>query len=680
MNKKCGFYKAELFALLCFVVLVFDSCSFVKNSVNDDSLNNETASVCISVNGNSPVTARTALPSIRLDSYSYTIKAKNQKTDIEEILASGLSVNQLSDQRFTIKRARWIFSVLAYLIVEDETSGEQTVSDEPVFEGNSSEIDLENKTTAVVNMSLKATTTGTGTVVIPVSYTSKGVKRVTCGLYNSPTDGELLEGKTIQTWTTENGIEQNQDGTYSVLFTDEEVPSGKTIYARFILYDENNVPVGYYTEAVYVVKDEVSKPIVYIKDENGDYQTDEEGNFVQNTEAESVEVETNLFPATISAEKDKKFYAETTVTDENGTERTIVYELYDEDDDGVYDTVLPPGDYTIKVSEKNETVEQAEVVRNEDDDDNVPLNVNTQGGKSIITKLAAVKVSSPYDETEYYDFVGNTINLRAISNSNKEIPLPNPDITIQWFVSDSKDGDFVLIKDESDSENYSLPALKVNGNFTGKYIKAKFTQNYNKKTITKETRTVHIRKGKLDVTTYELYKDGTEAVETTIKMLVGQKLDSSEFTVTNLKDEYGNEIESVEISFGLDEDKEMTASKTVTLTITVPGYEPIEKTIFVEVQAVVSNIVVTISGDIQIQKTVSESTVNFAASAGFEDYTWTIDGMPVAQVEGAVVNEDDSKLLNVNTANWIVGEYKVGLTAKKNGLIYSSTATISVTE
>ena len=86
------------------------------------------------------------------------------------------------------------------------------------------------------------------------------------------------------------------------------------------LYDKNDVPVGYYTESIYVVSGELSKPEIFIKNEDGSVKTDSAGKPVKDdSETASVEVEPNLFPATVTAEKDKKVYAETTVKDGNGT-------------------------------------------------------------------------------------------------------------------------------------------------------------------------------------------------------------------------------------------------------------------------------------------------------------------------------------------------------------------------
>ena len=465
MNKKSRFYTAGFVAILLILGILCASCSLILSSDDNENLSDtKTASVYFSLNGNLNANSRSALPSVQLESYLYTIKAKNQSTAEDKILASELKLSQLSNQKFTIERAKWVFSVLAYLISVDEESGEETVSTDAIFEGKSAEIDLGSKANAVVNMALKATTVGTGAVEIPVTFSSKGVKKVTCGLYDSPTGGNLLEGKELQTYSGDD-ITYNGDGTYTITFIDDEVPSGKSVYARFILYDENDVPVGYYTESVYVAKNQKSKPVIYLKNDDGTYQTDAKGNPVQDIEATCVEVETNQFPVQVTADEGKKVYAETTIIGSDGEEKTLLYELYDEDDDGVYDTVLPPGNYSIKIGENGEDPENAETV------EGASVDVNTTENKHSIYLVK---------------------NSYTLSYDDSELP---------------------------------------------------------------------------------------------IKMISGEELKSSKLSIAGLKDRVGKTVNNAIVRFIPVATVVLTASKTVTVKISAPGYLPIEKSLYVEVRA-----------------------------------------------------------------------------------------------
>ena len=565
MNRKSRFHAAGLFAMLFAAGLFFASCSGELDAAPDDSLiNSGAATVSFAINGNLAASVRTALPSVHLDSYAYTIKAKRQDTGAEETLASGLKVGDLSNQRFTMARTSWVFSVLAYLITKDESTGKETISEKPVFEGESKVIDLVNRVTAVVNMALRATTTGIGCVQIPVTYSSKGVKKVTCGLYTSATGDELLEGKSLQTYTPENGITDNGDGTYSLTFSDDAVPSGKTVYARFVLYDANDVPVGYYTEAVYVADGQTSAPVVYIKNEDGTYKQDENGNFIPEENPDPVEVDANLFPAEVSAETGKKVYAETTVKAPDGTEKKVVYELYDEDGDGKYDTVLPPGDYTIKVGEADGTPETAVPV------EDAKLDVGTGGGSRNVLKLDSVRLSTTASDGIYH--VGNTLGVTAWTSTNQQIPAPSSDVSIKWLYADTETGEYAQIEGIENSATYKLP-----GKYAGKFIKVVVTQNFNGETIEKEFVT-EVKKGNFDAESYALHYEGMAQN----KVLSGTTLDKANLVLTGLKDTDGNDIADASLVFATEET--LDSSKTVTVKISAAGYETIENTLFITVK------------------------------------------------------------------------------------------------
>ena len=273
MNRKSRFHAAGLLAMLFAAGLFFASCSGELDAVPDDNaIASGAATVSFSINGNLAASVRTALPSVHLDSYAYTIKARRQDTGAEETLASGLKVGDLSNQRFTMARTSWVFSVLAYLITKDESTGKETISEKPVFEGESKVIDLLNRVTAVVNMALRATKTGIGCVQVPVTYNSKGVKKVTCGLYTSATGDELLEGKSLQTYTPGNGITDNGDGTYTAKITssDNDFAADQTINIKAeggpdISLTSDNAEVNAAVEGMYTHAGEKASDVENLK-------------------------------------------------------------------------------------------------------------------------------------------------------------------------------------------------------------------------------------------------------------------------------------------------------------------------------------------------------------------------------------------------------------------------------
>ncbi|MBB5227295.1 hypothetical protein DYE50_01155 [Treponema ruminis] len=569
MKNRIRFLSAGFSILIFVLALLFASCSdIVQGDSGDENISSSEASVSFRITSKFAANSRTALPSIDFTQYLYEIKAKNSKSGAEKSLAQNLNVDDLSSQKFAMTRSKWIFYILAYAINE---SGEP--EEESVFEGESEEIDLANSATATVTMPLRASTIGFGSVRIPLKYAASGVAKVTCGLYTSATGGELVDGKELVTFEGSE-ITKGDDGFYSLVFEDNEVPSGSLVYARFVLYDKNDIAVGYYTEAVYVAKDKLSEPEIFVKNEDGTYQKDENGNPVKDTSGNaSVEVEPNLFPASVTAQKDKKVFAETTVK-EDETEKTVVYELNDEDGDGIYDTVLPPGNYTIKVGELTDTAETAKQVEDS------TLDVSTKGGSVAAEKLNEVTLSGQAK-------TGTTITAKAISSKNVDI---SDSVKWQWY------------RDNEAIEGATQNTYKVTPEDVGKVLKAVASQDDKGKTKTKDGTSEKVEKGSLASKDFTISYDGKEfsvadgkASPKDGKLIFTKGSDSltvesAKLSSGTLKDQSGNEITPEKVTFVNSEGKEISSdtldsSKTLTVKIEAQGYEPELITLYVTVKA-----------------------------------------------------------------------------------------------
>lgn len=297
MKIKSGLLSALLFVLLLAGVT---SCSNVIDTHESQAVSGSEGAVSFSLNSRK-VSARTALPTLDMSEYTFSIFAKSDRGS-EKTLAEGLASTELS-QKFMLSRAVWTFTVQAFL---KETS-------ELVLEGSSTEIDLVNKNTAQVDLTLSASQSGKGDVTIPITYSTEGVGSVKVGLYDKAVGGTLVSG-TEQTFSGSD-ITQNADGTYSCTYTAENLTSGTTYYAVFVLYDEAGAPAGYYTEAVYIIAGKTSAPVFYETDAEGKVKTDTDGNPVIDTETTAIAVEPNLFTASVTYEA---------ADVENGESREIV--------------------------------------------------------------------------------------------------------------------------------------------------------------------------------------------------------------------------------------------------------------------------------------------------------------------------------------------------------------------
>ena len=571
MKNRIRFLSAGFSILIFVLALLFASCSdIVQGDSRDENISSSEASVSFRITSKFAANSRTALPSIDFTQYLYEIKAKNSKSGVEKSLAQNLNEEDLSSQKFKMTRSKWIFYILAYA---KNKSGE--AEGESVFEGESEEIDLANSATATVTMPLRASTTGVGSVRIPLKYAASGVAKVTCGLYTSATGDELVDGKELVTFEGSK-ITKGDDGFYSLVFEDNEVPSGSLVYARFVLYDENDVAVGYYTEAVYVANGQLSEPEIFVKNEDGTYQKDENGNPVKDTsENASVEVEPNLFPASVTAQKDKKVFAETTVKDADGTEKTVTYELNDEDGDGIYDTVLPPGDYTIKVGELTDTAETAKPVEDS------TLDVSTKGGSVAAEKLNEVTLNGQSK-------TGATIEAKAWAVSTKADISDS--VKWQWY------------RDNEAIEGATQNTYKVTPEDVGKVLKAVASQESKGKTKTKDGSSEKVEKGSLVSKDYTISYDGKEfsvadgkasAKDGELIFTKGSDsltVESAKLSSGTLKDQSGNEITPEKVTFVNANGDEVSSdslvsSKTLTVKIEAQGYEPELITLYATVKA-----------------------------------------------------------------------------------------------
>lgn len=540
------------------------SCS---NSTEDSG--NE-ATVTINVRSKY-ATSRTALPSIEFEDYIYSIVATSGGS--KRILAENLEISDLSKQKFTITRSVWIFKVQAY----------ERMSKNLVLEGESAKVDLDKSENVQINMVLRASKSGVGSIKIPVNYDKASVTTVKAALYTDPTATTLAtdeDGNTFpeKVFTKADGITSNEDGTYSLVYEQSGIPSGETYYAKVSLYDVNGVCVGTYTEAVYVANGLTSSPVIYAQKEDGTYETDEFGNLVEDETKTEVQMQANLYTSAITAEKGKTVIA----TDSNGND----YVLTDEDGDGIYDAELPPGEYTVKVGDTPETAMVIEDAK---------LDVGTGGGVVSTLKLDAVKVISSSEDGKYR--VGNTFTLQAKTNDGENVTVWGDEFTAWWYVwtdsnSDGKvSGDeLTLIENaaEAAGENESAAGdgnatddsaksaeFVCTPSYAGKYIVASCKQIFNGDPFVLKTEAILVEKGVLNTSKVEVSYVGEVPV-------IGDDLDKDNIVIEGLLDEDGNEITDLSAKF--ENPIVPETSGTVRIVISSPGYEDTTVETYLEVR------------------------------------------------------------------------------------------------
>ncbi|WP_294430585.1 hypothetical protein [uncultured Treponema sp.] len=420
MKTKSGKLLAVLSVLLILAGLTACSNMFETNDSND-SAKEGSATVSFRLNSKR-VSARTALPSLDFSAYTFTILAKSNK-GVEKTLAEGLTHENLS-QKFALARDVWTFTVQAFTKAASSDSEKMLV-----LEGSSQEIDLLKSNKADVDMTLTAAASGTGKVRIPVTYSTAGVGSVEVALYDKAVGGTVVEG-TQKTFTSADGITKNADGSYSLQYDAENLPSGKTYYACFVLYDEAGEPASYYTEAVYIIAGETSTPVIYVKDADGSVKTDDSGNPVVDTVTTEVTVEPNLFETAIIYEAANTESGESREIIVKNTTTEKEYTLYDEDGDGVYDNSLPPGKYdvvSVKTTDVSGTIETKDI-----SEENISVDISTDITKNTVVaaKLSEVKVDVSDSGVEN-PIVSATLSAEAYASDGSLIS--DSLYTIQWY-------------------------------------------------------------------------------------------------------------------------------------------------------------------------------------------------------------------------------------------------------
>ena len=563
---KNTFFKKLVFLIPSLFLIA--SCSDFLGGIqtddgNDTNAGTDSSVVTFNITSSRSPTGRTALPSVDFEKYVYSITASCEARGIvDKVLADNLTIGNLSGHKFSMVRAVWIFKVIAY---------EKTNKEKPVFEGNSESVDLVKTSAAQVNMVLRATTGGSGTVKIPVTYDKAGVAKVTAGLYTDPTGTTLAEDVdgnpfSEQVFTSDSGITKNDDGTYSLTYNQDNIPSGQTYYARISMYDKNGVCVGTYTEAVYVAEGLESTPVIYAKNDDGTYKQDENGNFIEETEPEkqNITMQADLYTATVAAEAGKTVI----VQDANGNS----YTLSDEDGDGVYDGELPPGDYKVKIGDTPEEAEQAEP--NED----VTLDV---GSKEVVSDSLMLKEVQLTENA----VVGATLETKAFAKIGTDI---TEKVSLQWFSGEDTDED-----GEPDSEWEKIPdaiasTYKLSPSDEGKFFKIVATQEFSGETVTKEAVSSAVEKGTL-ATDYIITYDEKLSV-TVVKGSAEATVKSEKLSVSNVTDTEGNEIDAAVTFIGSDgktalSEKTLEASESVIVEISADGYISSKRKFYITVEA-----------------------------------------------------------------------------------------------
>ncbi len=565
MKLKSGFLPLLLLALLS---TGFYSCQNVLETHDSKTaaVSGE-GTVSFTLNAKK-VSARMALPTLDMSSYTFSILATADDGS-SKTLAEGLSSDNLS-QKFTLTRAKWIFTVQAYTAVTDDNPTATLV-----LEGSSDQIDLVSKTTASVDLTLSATTNGTGSVSIPVTLSSKGVASVVVGVYDNAIGGTLVSGteKTFTASDSINTLTDNGDGTYSFTYTVSDLPSGTTYYACFTLYDEAGAVCGYYTESVYIVAGETSAPVVYVKNDDGDVVVDED--------ATSITVDPNLFTTTVSYEA---------VDVENGESREIVvrntetgneYTLYDEDGDGVYDNALPPGTYEV-VTVKT-TAASGETTKTDISEEAITLTVTTDvdANTTVASKLASVSFS--YDGA---DSAQVSATMTVVATATDGSVVPESALSVAWYRSASNStSDGTLISSTSGT-SYTPSATDA-----ASYIYAVVTQS-GSSSLSATSAAVLIANGAISSSSLTVtYGSGDDALTLTGDSASGitltlssgsASLDSDELSVSGVTDALSGEALSATAAFS---STSFTASGTVSVLVSAAGYDELALSVAVTVKA-----------------------------------------------------------------------------------------------
>lgn len=568
MKIKSGKLLAVLSALLMLAGLSACSNLFETNDSNG-SVQEGTATVSFRLNSKR-VSARTALPSLDFSAYTFTILAKSNK-GVEKTLAEGLTHENLS-QKFSLARDVWTFTVQAFTSTGSNNSEKMLV-----LEGSSQEVDLLKSNKADVDMTLTAAASGTGKVKIPVTYSTDGVGSVEVALYDKAVGGNLIEG-TQKTFTLADGITKNADGSYSLQYDAENLPSGTTYYACFVLYDEAGEPASYYTEAVYIIAGETSTPVIYVKNEDGSIKTDSSGNPVVDTVTTEVTVEPNLFETAVIYEA---------ANTESGESREIVvkntttekeYTLYDEDGDGVYDNSLPPGKYDVVSVKTTDVSGKAETKDISEEKISVDISTDITKNTVVAAKLSEVKVDVSDSGIEN-PIVSATLSAMAYASDGSIIS--DSLYTIQWYRNSTNSTVGGTKIEGATALDYVLTADDAE-----KYVYAEIIQT--DKNITKASSPKLVAKGTIKESELTVkYGSGTDAVtlasgtvldialvqpETGSSASPKATLSNALLSVSKALDSLSGSALTASAAFSKND---FTACGSVDVTVSVSGYESV---------------------------------------------------------------------------------------------------------
>lgn len=232
---KKGIFKTIKAFALGVAALALASCGNLFDD-SDSSGNALASGEKAAVTFNFAAPSRTALPSVKLSSYTYTITA----TDSNSKTTTLATKQSLTNDTLTasIDAGTYTFTATAY-------SGDMAV-----LTGTSSETTISSSNTSV-SITLKAATGGYGTVSVTLKIAeSLGASKVTAGIYDDIT-------------ATDSGSEQKLDtttnsGYTTVTYSNTSVESGSSKFVIFFIYDSSNKLIMPYAESVYVVNGLIS--------------------------------------------------------------------------------------------------------------------------------------------------------------------------------------------------------------------------------------------------------------------------------------------------------------------------------------------------------------------------------------------------------------------------------------
>lgn len=229
---KKGIFKTIKAFALGAAALALASCGNLFDD-SDSSGNVLASGEKTAVTFNFAAPSRTALPSVTLSSYTYTITA----TDSNSKTTTLATKQSLTNDTLTasIDAGTYTFTATAY-------SG-----DTAVLTGTSSETTISSSNTSV-SITLKALAGGSGTVAVTLKIAeSLGVGSVKAGLHDSVVSTSSTTDSELPLDITTNS------GYTTVTYSNTSVASGTSKFVIFFIYDSSNKLIMPYAESVYVV-------------------------------------------------------------------------------------------------------------------------------------------------------------------------------------------------------------------------------------------------------------------------------------------------------------------------------------------------------------------------------------------------------------------------------------------